>query len=318
MAEDMAGGGAADCRTPSQQLQWTDRFSSSLAHAAAMRDLTGKRVLITGGASGIGRALAARFAAERAHLVLLDRDARALERAVAELRAGGATVQGHVVDVTDDDSVLRARDAVRAEGGPIDVLVNNAGVVFGGPFLEVPLERHLATYRVNVLGTVAMTHAFLPDLIGRPEAHLVQVASASGFVGVPFGATYASSKWAAIGFAESLRLELAELGHRHVHVTTVCPSYVSTGLFAGARAPLLSRMITAERVATEVLRAVRSDRAFVRTPWLVEVTPFLRGVLPLRIFDAATKLLGVTSSMAEWRGRAEPEAKAARRRRAQS
>ncbi len=283
-----------------------------------MRDLSKKRVLITGGASGIGRALAVRFAAERAHLVLLDRDAHALERALAELRAEGATVQGHFVDVTDGDSVLGARKAVHAEGGPLDVLVNNAGVVFGGPFLDVPLERHLATYRVNVLGVVAMTHAFLPDLVGRPEAHVVQVASASGYVGVPFGATYASSKWAAIGFAESLRLELVELGHRHVHVTTVCPSYVSTGLCAGARAPRLTRVLTAERVAAEVVRAVRRDRAFVRTPWLVEVTPFLRGVLPLRVFDAAARLLGVTSSMAEWRGRREPEADAARTRSAQS
>jgi len=270
---------------------------------AGMRDLSAKRVLITGGASGIGRALAQRFAKEAAHLVLLDRDGDALGRAVEELRAEGATVQGHVVDVTDGDSVLRARDAVRAEGGPIDVLVNNAGVVFGGPFLGVSLERHLTTYRVNVLGVVAVTHAFLPDLIGRPEAHVVQVASASGFVGVPFGATYASSKWAVIGFAESLRLELGELGHRHVHVTTVCPSYVATGLFAGARAPRLSRMLTAEGVAAEVVHAVKRDRVFVRTPWLVEVTPFLRGVLPLRVFDAAAQLLGVTSSMAQWRGR---------------
>lgn len=273
-----------------------------------MQDLSRKRVLITGGASGIGRALAERFAAAGAHLVLLDRDAVALDRTVKELRAAGATAHGHLVDVTDGDSVLRARDAVRAEHGPIDVLVNNAGVVFGGPFLDVPMERHLATYRVNVLGVVAITHAFLPDLIGRPEAHVVQIASASGYLGVPFGATYASSKWAAIGFAESLRLELAELGHRHVHVTTVCPSYVATGLFAGARAPRLSRMLTAERVAAQVVRAVQRDRVFVRTPWLVELTPFLRGVLPLRVFDATARLLGVTSSMAGWRGRTEPVA----------
>jgi short-subunit dehydrogenase len=279
-----------------------------------MRDLSRKRVLITGGASGIGKALAERFAAAGAHLVLLDRDAAALERAVEGFRASGATVQGHVADVTDRDSVLRARDAVHAEGGPIDVLVNNAGIVFGGPFLDVPLERHLTTYEVNVLGVVAITHAFLPDLLAQPEGHVVQVASASGFIGVPFGATYASSKWAAIGFAESLRLELAEQGHRHVHVTTVCPSYVATGLFAGARAPRLSRMLTAERVAAEVLRAVRHDRVFVRTPWLVEVTPFLRGVLPLKVFDATARLLGVTSSMAGWRGRAEQPPEAAQQR----
>jgi short-subunit dehydrogenase len=281
-----------------------------------MRDLSGKRVLITGSASGIGRALAARFAAQGAHLILLDRDAEALDRTAGELRRDHSALQTHLVDVTDQRSVRRARDAVHADGGPIDVLVNNAGVVFGGSFLDVALERHMATYQVNVLGVVAVTHAFLPDLIGRPDAHVVLIASASGLIGVPFGTTYASSKWAVIGLAESLRLELRALGHHHVHVTTVCPSYVSTGLFAGARPPLLSRMLTAERVAAEVVTAVRRDQVFVRTPWLVEATPFLRGVLPLRVFDAVADLLGVNSSMAQWRGRLEPAGGTTARRRA--
>ena len=90
------------------------------------------------------------------------------------------------------------------DGGPIDVLVNNAGLVFGGAFLDVPLERHLTTYRVNTLGLVAMTHAFLPDLMAGRDGHVVNVASASGFIGLPFGATYASSKWAVLGFSELL------------------------------------------------------------------------------------------------------------------
>jgi short-subunit dehydrogenase len=271
-----------------------------------MRDFSGKRVLITGSASGIGRALAAQFAVQGAHLILLDRDAEALERTAGALHREHSALQSHVVDVIDQRSVLRARDAVHAHGGPIDVLVNNAGVVFGGSFLEVPLQRHMATYQVNVLGVVAVTHAFLPDLIGRPEAHVVQIASASGLIGVPFGATYASSKWAVIGLAESLRLELRALGHGHVHVTTVCPSYVSTGLFAGARPPLLSRMLTAEGVAVEIVAAIRRNQVFVRTPWLVEATPFLRGVLPLRVFDAVADLMGVNSSMEHWRGRVGP------------
>lgn len=274
-----------------------------------MRELSGKRVLITGGASGIGRALATRFAAHGSVLVLLDRDAEALDRTAGELRGDRVAVETHVADVTDPASVERARDAVHALGGPVDVVVNNAGVVFGGPFLDVPLARHLTTYQVNVLGVLAVTHAFLPELIRRPEAHLVQLASLAGLVGVPFGSTYASSKWAVIGLAESLRLELRALGHRHVHVTTVCPGYVSTGLFAGARAPLLTRFLTPERVADEVVTAVRHDQVFVRTPWLVDVTPFLRGVLPLRLFDAVSDLLGGSSSMAGWRGRSEPAAR---------
>jgi short-subunit dehydrogenase len=181
--------------------------------------------------------------------------------------------------------------------------VNNAGVVFGGPFLDVPLEKHLATYRVNVLGLVSLTHAFLPDLLGRPDAHLVNVASASGFIGLPHGATYASSKWAVIGFSESLRLELELQGHRHVHVTTVCPSYVATGLFEGARAPLTTRLLTAERLADKVVSAMLRDAIWVRVPWLVKVTPMLKGVLPTRMFYSVAGVLGVNTSMTAWKGR---------------
>jgi len=205
--------------------------------------------------------------------------------------------------VTDAAAILTFRDRLHEEAGPLDVLVNNAGVVFGGPFLEVSLEKHIATYRVNVDGVVALTHAFLPDLISRPEAHLVNIASASGLIGLPFGSTYASSKWAAIGFSESLRLELDEQGHRHVHVTTACPSYVSTGLFDGVKPPFLTRLLTPDRLADKVMRAVQRNRLWVLTPWLVRMTPPLKGLLPTRLFDRISGLLGVNAGMSHWRGR---------------
>jgi all-trans-retinol dehydrogenase (NAD+) len=268
-----------------------------------MQTLSRKRALVTGAASGIGRAIAERFAAAGAELVLVDVNADALRATADALAAGGARVRAYPLDVTDASRITSLRDEVHRDGGPIDVLVNNAGVVFGGGFLEVPLERHLTTYRVNTLGLVAMTHAFLPDLLARPDAHVVNVASASGYIGLPFGATYASSKWAVLGFSESLALELELTGQGHVHVTTVCPSYVATGLFDGVTAPRATRLLTPERIADLTLRAVLANRAVVRTPWLVRVTPFLRGVLPLRVFQKVAALLGVSTSMVEWRGR---------------
>jgi short-subunit dehydrogenase len=148
-----------------------------------------------------------------------------------------------------------------------------------------------------------MAHAFLADLAERPEAHLVQIASASGFIGLPFGATYASSKWAVVGFSESIRMELRQTGRGHVGVTTVCPSYVQTGMFDGARAPRLTRLLTPERVATLTVRAVLRGRAFVLTPWLVRLTPILNAALPRRVFDPVARLFGATTSMASWHGR---------------
>ena len=131
----------------------------------------------------------------------------------------------------------------------------------------------------------------------------MNVASASASIGLPFGATYASSKWAVLGFSASLALEVELQGHRHVHVTVVCPSYVTTGLFDGARAPFGTRLLTAERVAELTVRAVLANRMYVRTPWLVAVTPFLKGILPFRPFYRVSALLGANTSMMHWRGR---------------
>jgi short-subunit dehydrogenase len=268
-----------------------------------VRTLAAKRVLITGAASGIGRALAVRLAREQAHLLLVDLDQTALEATAAHLAHGAADVRTWRRDVTDTPGLRTLREEVLAAGGPIDVLINNAGVVFGGAFLDVPLEKHRLTFDVNVLALVALTHLFLPDLLARPEAHLVNMASASGFIGLPHGVTYASSKWAVIGFSESIRTELELQGSRHVHVTTVCPSYVATGLFDGARAPATTRLLTPDGLAEAIVAGILRDALWVKVPWLVKMTPVLKGVLPTRWFYAVAGLLGVNRSMVAWKGR---------------
>ena len=268
-----------------------------------MREISGKRVLITGGAGGLGHAMARRFAAEGAELVLTDVVAATLQDMVADFVRRGVSCRGYAVDVTDAAAIAAMREQVHAEAGPVQVLVNNAGIVHGGPFLEVPVEKHLRTYRVNVEGVVAMTHAFLPDLIASPAGHLVNVASASGFIGLPFGSTYASSKWAVIGLGESLRLELKKLGHGHVGVTSLCPSYVDTGMFEGVKPPKLTRFLTPDEVAGQVISAVRHNRPFVLEPWLVKVTPFLVHSLPQSVADVVSDVFGATTGMKSWRGR---------------
>ncbi len=268
-----------------------------------MKTLAGKRALVTGGASGIGKAIAERFAAAGADILLVDLNEAALRDTAAALERSGARVRTYVLDVTDTSRITGLKDAIARDVGRIDVLVNNAGLVFGGAFLDVPLEKHLTTYRVNTLGLVAMTHAFLPDLLAGDDAHVVNVASASGYIGLPFGATYASSKWAVLGFSESLALELEIQGHRHVHVTAICPSYVATGLFDGAQAPRTTRLLTADRVAELTLRAVLANKPYLRTPWLVPVTPIMKALMPFRLFYRMAALLGVNTSMMKWRGR---------------
>jgi all-trans-retinol dehydrogenase (NAD+) len=267
-----------------------------------MHTLDGKRVLITGAAAGIGRSMARRFAAEGAHLLLTDIDDAPLTAAADELVAAGRQAWAYPLDVTDADQIAALRDAVHEQGGPIDVLVNNAGVVFGGAFLDVPLEAHLTTMRVNALGPVMLTHAFLPDLISREDAHLVNMASAAGYLAVPLMTTYTASKWATLGFSESILAELVALGHRHVHVTSVCPGYVSTGMFEGAKSPLLTPWLTPDQIADKVVEAVLHNRTHVREPFMVKTIPALKGLLPETGVNAMTQLLGLSSSMRTWHG----------------
>ncbi len=264
--------------------------------------VAGSRVLVTGAGQGLGFAIASAFARDGAHVVATDINSNRVQEAVAKLSETGRTACGYALDVTATEQVAEVRARLHAEHGPVDVLVNNAGVVFGGPFLEVPLDRHLITVGVNLAGVLSMTHAFLPDLITRPTGHVVNIASAAAVVALPMATSYAASKWAVLGFSDSLREELRELGHRHVGVTAVCPGYITTGLFDGARPARLTGWLTPETVADAVVRAVEKNREFVMLPWQVRVLYSLCGGWPRSWFRAVCRGLGVSRSMAGWQG----------------
>ncbi|HEV7221826.1 MAG TPA: SDR family NAD(P)-dependent oxidoreductase [Pirellulales bacterium] len=271
-----------------------------------MRDLNNKRVLITGGGHGLGRDLALAFAGAGAEMIVTDRNLAGAEETVKLVEAAGGRGAAYALDVTELDAIGQFRQRLHAEHGPIDVLINNAGIAHGGAFLDVPVENHLATYRVNALGLVAMAHAFLPDLIARPEGRLVIIASASGLIALPYASTYASSKWAALGFSESIREELRILGHGHVRVTAVCPSYIDTGMCDGVKIPRFTRMLRSPQVAERVLRAVQCNRDLVLTPWLVYVTPFTKAMLPPPLFRKVADFFGITGGMVGWYGHDKP------------
>lgn len=267
-----------------------------------MSSVNMKRVLITGAAQGLGRAMAERFAAKGAEVVLTDVAEEPLSAAREELEATGARCRAYPLDVTDEKAIADVRERLRRDAGTVDILVNNAGVVFGGPFLDVPVERHRLTYRVNVEGTMAVTHAFLADVVAAPGGHLVFIASASGFVGLPNGSTYASSKWAVIGFAESIRAELKHRRERHVGVTTVCPTYIATGMFEGAKPPKTTTMLSPSKIAAKVVDAVERRKVWVLEPWIVKITPFLKHGLPTGLSDFIADAFGASSSMDHWQG----------------
>lgn len=261
-----------------------------------------QRVLITGAAQGVGRAMAEHFAARGAEVVLTDLNAEKLAATHNELQEAGYRCRSYPLDVTSDDDIAAVRQRLHDEAGTIDVLVNNAGVVYGGPFEDVPMAQHRLTYRVNVEGVVAMTHAFMDDILASPRGHMVFIASASGFVGLPYGSTYASSKWAVIGFSESIRAELKARKARKVGVTTVCPTYINTGMFEGAVPPKTAQMLRPEDIASKVIEAVERRRIWVLEPWIVKITPILKNCLPTPVADYLSEAFGASTSMEQWKG----------------
>jgi all-trans-retinol dehydrogenase (NAD+) len=269
-----------------------------------MSDFAGRNVLITGAASGIGRLLAQKMAAEGARVILWDVDAQGLERTRAELAAAGRTVAAYPCNLRDRAAIAATAAATMREGGPLDILINNAGVVSGRTLLAAADDDILRTFDVNTLALFWTTRAFLPAMMERQSGHIVTIASAAGVVGTSRLVDYCASKHAAVGFDESLRLELRRLGSK-IKTTVVCPFYISTGMFEGVktRFRLLLPILTPEYATNRIVEAIRRDRGRLVMPRLVYTT-WLGRLLPLRVFDAVMEFLGVNKSMDDFVGRA--------------
>jgi all-trans-retinol dehydrogenase (NAD+) len=266
-----------------------------------MTDLAGARVLITGAASGLGRRLAHALAERKALLVLWDLNPQGLDRVAGEVQALGGSAELAVIDVSRREEVY---EAARRLAEPLDVLINNAGIVSGKRLLEIPDELVERTFAVNTLPLFWTVKAFLPSMIERGRGHLVTIASAAGLIGVPRLTDYSASKWAAVGFDESLRAELRTLAPR-IRTTVVCPYYIRTGLFEGAKSrfPFLLPILDEDKVARRIVRGIARDERKLVMPALVRTIPWVR-LLPVAWFDAVAEVLGINASMDDFRGRA--------------
>jgi all-trans-retinol dehydrogenase (NAD+) len=269
-----------------------------------MTTILGSTVLITGGASGIGRLVALRMADRGARVVLWDLDAARLAPVLEEIEhRTGRTAFGFGCDVSDRAMVYEVADRVRDEVGDVDILINNAGIVSGKALLDIPDEKIEATFAVNALALFWTTKAFLPAMVRKGRGHVVTVASAAGLVGVAKQTDYSASKHAAVGFDESLRVELARSAPGVV-TTVVCPYYIDTGMFDGVktRFSFLLPILQQDDVADRIVGAIERDKRQLILPPLVRTLPALR-LLPPRAFDRVMDLLGVNVSMSEFVGR---------------
>lgn len=194
----------------------------------------GRVAVITGAASGIGKALAEALAARGCDLALADLNADGLEGVAAALRSNERRVTTHVLDVGDRDQISALADAVQTNHGGADLVFNNAGVALGGRFDEVDEADFDWLLGINLMGPIRMSRAFLPQLKASGAGHLINISSIFGVV-APAGQTaYSASKFGLRGFSDALRHELEGTG---IHVTTVHPGGVKTSIARSARMP---------------------------------------------------------------------------------
>ncbi|MDD3719255.1 MAG: SDR family NAD(P)-dependent oxidoreductase [Actinomycetota bacterium] len=269
-----------------------------------MKDLAGKVVLITGGARGMGKLHARNFAREAARVVVTDLDESELEKTAAEMREAGYEVFPYLQDVSDREAGFELVNRVEAEVGPIDVLVNNAGITTA----EYVMDTSESTFRriidVNYLGPVWMMHAVIPGMLARKRGHVVNVCSIVAKVAPPKLGAYNASKAALLSITDTIRQELKGSG---VNFTIVNPGYIATGMFEGAKVPVITHWQDPQKVADALVDAVKKNKAEIFVPrFMTLVASAVRGLGLPRLVDLSFGTLGAKKSfesMHEERGR---------------
>jgi NADP-dependent 3-hydroxy acid dehydrogenase YdfG len=228
--------------------------------AKQARPLNGKVVAITGGARGIGRATAQALVREGAKVAIGDLDAALAQQTAAELGSGTAAF---AVDVTDRDSFAAFLDAVEAQVGPLDVIVNNAGIMQIGRFVDEDDRTAARMIDINVHGVLYGMKLAIPRFERRGSGHIVNIASQAGKAGFPGGATYCATKHAVVGVSEAVR---AELRGTDIHVSCVMPAVVNTELAAGLQEARGVKNLEPEDVANAIVGALKFPKFDVWVP----------------------------------------------------
>lgn len=267
-----------------------------------MSKFANKNVLITGGASGIGLLMAKKAISKKAAAIIIwDNNATQLNKALSELQDLHSNCYAYVVDVANVNQVQQTAAKVKSEVGLVHILINNAGVVVGKYFHEHSHSEVDFTMSINSNAFMHIALEFLPDMMEQNCGHLVNIASAAGMVSNPKMSVYCASKWAVIGWSDSVRLEMKKL-QKKVSVSTVTPYYINTGMFDGVRS--IIPIQKPERAVQKIFRGIEKNSAYIRMPGLIYTLPLVKGILPLAWFDwFVGRVLGVYKTMEHFKGR---------------
>lgn len=274
--------------------------------------IKGTNVLITGGASGIGRIMG-RICLEKgaSNLIVWDINQENIDKTEAEFsdvkpaEAGVSKGQIHsyIVNVSDPQAIKSAYEKVKSEVGEVDILVNCAGIVRGNNTFDKQTVQDIdLTMDINANAPMYVALAVLPDMLRRDRGHICNIASAAGMLGVPKLSVYCASKWAVIGWTESMRVELKQ-ARSHVRVTSVAPYFINTGMFDGVNSKVFP-ILDPENTAAKIIRAVEVGKSFRGIPFAYHFIRIWQGLLPNFLFDFIFgKVFGVYSVMDHFTGR---------------
>lgn len=269
-------------------------------------------MLITGGASGIGRIMG-RICLEKgaSNLIVWDINQANIDKTEAELsdvkpaEAGVSKGQIHsyIVNVSDPQAIKSAYEKVKSEVGDVDILVNCAGIVRGNNTFDKQTVQDIdLTMDINANAPMYVALAVLPDMLRRDRGHICNIASSAGMLGVPKLSVYCASKWAVIGWTESMRVELKQ-ARSHVRVTSVAPYFINTGMFDGVNSKVFP-ILDPEKTAAKIIRAVEVGKSFRGIPFAYHFIRIWQGLLPNFLFDFIFgKVFGVYSVMDHFTGR---------------
>ncbi|CAD5231217.1 unnamed protein product [Bursaphelenchus okinawaensis] len=249
------------------------------------KNLTGKRVLLTGAASGIGAAVADRLAKEQCNLVLWDINEAGLKRVKQDLEHYNVQIHTQVVDLSKKDDVIRAsEELLSSDIGDIDIVFNNAGCINNNYFLDTKIESMDRLMNVMLLSNLYIVKQFLPRMIERGEGHIVATCSVAGHLGLAEIADYCAAKFGVRGFMESLYNQMVLLGHHNIQFTTICPWYVKTPLLDGqVHNSLAFPPIELDGLIDRMIQAIKLNEREVLYPAKLNVWMAIKTVLPLSV-----------------------------------
>ncbi|WP_166908590.1 SDR family oxidoreductase [Mycobacterium sp. DL440] len=262
-----------------------------------MENIRGKTIAITGAARGIGYATAKALLAKGARVVIGDRDVALQESAVVELTKLGQ-VSGYPLDVTDRESFATFLDKARTDGGGhIDVLINNAGVMPVGPFLDQSEQSLRSNIEVNVYGVLTGCQLALPEMVKRRRGHVINIASLSGLIPLPGQVVYVGAKYAVVGLTTALADEMAPHG---VDVSVVMPPFTNTDLISGTKSGGAIKPVEPEEIAAAIVKTLNKPKTHVSVPPPLRFTAQAAQMLPPKGRRWMNKKLGLDSVFLEF------------------